>query len=255
MIHGKYGEDGTISSILDFLNIKYIGNKSLPSLITMDKICTKEILERNNIKTSPYIAITKYNEEYLIKGVSYNFNELLNIINKKLNYPIFIKPANSGSSIGISKINNKKDLKFGIEKALKIDHRILIEEEIIGKELEIGILEQNQKLITSLIGEIKPADNYYTFEAKYENKNSKTIIPANIDEKTKIKIENIAIKIFKILDLHKYSRIDFFLTKNNKIILNEINTIPGFTNISMYPMLFIKKGYTYEELLDILINN
>ena len=253
MIHGKNGEDGIISSILDFLNIPYVGNNTASSVITMDKIYTKDILETNGIKTSPYISFTKYNDEYIFKGRSLSYIELINIINNKLSYPIFIKPANSGSSIGITKVNNKKDLDSAINIALKVDNRILIEEMIEGKEVECAILEKDGEIIPSLVGEIASAEDFYSFTAKYTNKDSLTLIPANIDVKTMNKIRKLAVKIFKILNLHIYSRIDFFVSKDNKIILNEINTIPGFTEISMYPKLFEATGILYSELLDALI--
>lgn len=254
MIHGKNGEDGILSSILDFLNIKYVGNKTLPSVITMDKIYTKEILERNGITTSPYLYFMKYNQEYILKGNSYSLNEIINHIENTLSYPLFIKPSNSGSSIGITKAKNKKELNKGILKALKVDHRILVEQEIIGRELEVGVLEKEGQLITSVVGEIKSAEEYYSFSAKYSNKASKTIIPAELEKELEKQIQEEAIKIFKTLDLHQYSRCDFFLTNDNKVILNEINTIPGFTNISMYPSLFEASKVPYQELLDTLIS-
>jgi len=254
MIHGKNGEDGIISSILDFLKIPYVGNKTASSVITMDKIYTKDILETNNIKTAPYISFTKYNDEYIHKGKSLNYLELINIINTKLGYPMFVKPANSGSSIGITKVNNKNELDSAINIALKIDNRILIEEMVVGKEVECAILEKDENIIPSLVGEIASAEDFYSFTAKYTNKDSLTLIPANLDVKIINKIRKLAVKIFKTLNLHIYSRIDFFVTKDNKIILNEINTIPGFTEISMYPKLFEATGISYSDLLDTLIN-
>ena len=254
MIHGKNGEDGVFSNILDFLNIKYVGNKAPAFMITMDKIYTKEILERNNIKTSPYISFTKYNNEYICQGNSYNYQELVELINNNLKYPLFIKPANSGSSIGISKASDKSELNSAINIALKVDSRILIEEMIKGKEVECGILEKDSEVIASLIGEVKPAEEFYSFDAKYTNKESVTIIPANLKPEIMEKIKSKAIQTFKVLNLHTYSRCDFFVTEREEIILNEINTIPGFTEISMYPKLFEAYGMSYSELLDTLIN-
>lgn len=255
MIHGKNGEDGIISSILSFLNIPYIGNKPAASLVTMDKILTKEILERSNIKTSPYIYFTKYNNEFVYQDKVLAKGELYDLINKKLKYPLFIKPANSGSSVGVVKVNKYEELDEAINSALKVDHRILIEEGIIGREIECGILERDGELITSVLGEVKSAEDFYSYSAKYTNSASNTVIPAQIDPKIVKKIQNIALNAFRALDCHTYSRCDFFLTENNKIILNEINTIPGFTEISMYPKLFEAIGISYKELIDILINN
>ena len=254
MIHGKNGEDGCLSSILDFLNIPYVGNKMMPCVITMDKILTKQVLEYNNIKTSPYIYITKYNNEYLYLDKTIKYDDIKNIILKKFKLPLFVKPSNSGSSIGVSKVHNINELNEALINAFEIDERILIEEEIKGKELEIGILEKDSKLLTSIVGEVKPNKEFYDYNDKYNSSKENTIIPANISNKDVKRIKDKAKKIFKILNLHGYSRIDFFLKNNKDIILNEVNTIPGFTNISMYPKLFNKSGIPTNELLDILIN-
>ncbi|MCM1053405.1 MAG: D-alanine--D-alanine ligase [Ruminococcus sp.] len=254
MIHGKDGEDGVFSSILDFLNIKYIGNSPLSSTLTMDKILTKEILENNNIKTSKYMAITKYNNEYLYKDLSLNIKDLINKIEETLNYPLFVKPSRSGSSLGISKANNKKELEEAINIALNTDSRLVIEEMIIGKELECAILEKDNEVMASCVGEVKAADTFYSFDAKYKNTESLTIIPASISDEDSLRIREAAKKVFKILNCHGYSRCDFFLTNSGEVILNEINTIPGFTEISMYPKLWESSGIKYNEVLDILIN-
>lgn len=255
MIHGKNGEDGIFSSILSFLNIPYVGNAPASSLITMDKILTKEILERNNIKTSPYIYFSVYNNEYVYKDKIISKKELYEIIISKLTFPLFVKPANSGSSLGITKVKNIEDLGEAIEIALKVDHRILIESEIKGREIECGVLEKDGELLASVLGEVLSAEEFYSYTSKYTNSESATIIPAKIDTKIAKKIQETAMNAFRILDCHTYSRCDFFLTNDYKIILNEINTIPGFTEISMYPKLFAASGISYKELIDILINN
>lgn len=255
MIHGKNGEDGTISSILKFLNISYVGNTPAASLITMDKILTKEILERSNIKTSPYIYFSIYNNEYIYKDKILSKKELYDIINNKLTFPLFIKPANSGSSLGITKVKTISELDSAFEIALKVDHRILIESEVKAREIECGILEKDDEIISSVLGEVLSAEEFYSYTSKYTNNESTTVIPAKIDPKIEKKIREIAKNVFRILDCHTYSRCDFFLTDDNKIILNEVNTIPGFTEISMYPKLFEASGISYSELIDILINN
>lgn len=254
MIHGHWGEDGIISSVLDFLNIKYVANKPGASLVTMDKILTKDTLEMNGIKTSNYLYFTKYNNEYILKGESFSYTELLSKIENSFPYPLFVKPANSGSSIGVTKAEDKKGLEEAINIALKIDNRILIEEAIIGgREVEVGILEKNNEILASTVGEVKSAEDFYSFDAKYKIAESKTIIPAVISEELSTSIQELAIKVFKVLNCHGYSRCDFFITKDNKILLNEINTIPGFTEISMYPKLFEASGIPYSEILDTLI--
>lgn len=254
MIHGKNGEDGIISSILDFLNVKYIGNKPSASMITMDKIFTKDILERNNIKTSKYLYFTKYNDEYIYKDLSLNLEGIIEEINHNLKYPLFVKPANSGSSIGITKVLEKDKLKEAILLALQVDSRILVEEGVVGKEVECGILEKDGKVMASRVGEVIASDEFYSFDAKYNNSESLTLIPAKLPEKIEDNVRSLAIKVFKILNCHGYSRCDFFIRSDNEIILNEINTIPGFTEISMYPKLFLASNIPYKELLDILIN-
>jgi len=253
MIHGKNGEDGILSSIFEFLNIKYIGNKPEASIITMNKVLTKNILELNNIKTAKYLYFHKYNNEYIYRDKIVTLNELEDIINHKFNYPLYVKPTKSGSSLGITHVLDKKSLLKAINYALDIDNEILIEEEIKGRELECGVLEYNGNVISSCVGEVKCNNSFYSFAEKYQASTSNTVIPANLSKDISTKIENLSSKIFKILNLHGYSRIDFFLNKNNEIILNEINTIPGFTETSMYPKLFIAKGISYSELLNILI--
>lgn len=253
MVHGKNGEDGVLSTILDFLKIKYVGNNASSSMISMDKVYTKDELELNEIQTSKYMSFYRYNNEYIMKSESYQLEELLKMVETNLNYPMFVKPASSGSSIGVSKANNIQDLEKAVLQALEINAHILIEEEVLGRELECGILEKNGEIIASCVGEVYAADEFYSFDAKYKNDDSKTIIPADISIEIEHKIQEIAKKAFKTLNLHIYSRCDFFLTKDNEIILNEINTIPGFTEISMYPKLFEARGFKYSEVLDMLI--
>ncbi len=253
MIHGKNGEDGLLSAVFDFLKIKYLANSPSASITTMDKILTKIILETNGLKTAPYLAFTKYNHEFLYQDTSLNFNEVLTTINTNLKYPLFVKPANSGSSIGVTKVLAPSDLENALNTALATDNRILVEEKIQGQEIECGLLEQNNEVIASSLGIVKSAEDFYTFTAKYTNIASKTEIPALISPEKTSEIQQKAIKIFKILNCHGYSRCDFFLKDNGEIIFNEINTIPGFTTISMYPKLFEDAGLKYQDLLDILI--
>lgn len=234
--HGKYGEDGKLQGLLDFFNLKYVGSKCGSSYIAMDKIRTKQILSYYHIPQVPY-QIYKKKDKLIIP------------------YPVIIKPANGGSSIGISVANNKKEFKKGLKEALKYDENIIVEKFIKGQELECAVLE-DKNIITSTIGEIKSANTFYDYEAKYENKESKLIIPANIDNNISNKIKEYSKQIFKMLDLKDLSRIDFFYDKeNDKIYLNEINTLPGFTDISMYPMLLDDIGINYQDLITKLLYN
>lgn len=236
IIHGNTCEDGKLQSLFELYNIKYVGCNSYSSLICYDKLLTKLILEKHNIPQVPY---TIYNDK--------------NIENIK--YPVIIKPSKCGSSIGISVAKNKKDLLKGIKIAKKYDNNIIIEKFLTQKkELECAIIQKKNKIIISNIGEIINNNSWYDFKSKYKEKN-KTII-SNIDVNIKKEVQNYSKKIFKILKCKDMSRIDFFYdTKNNKLYFNEINTIPGFTDISMYPKLINNIGINYKKLLTILLSS
>lgn len=172
---------------------------------------------------------------------------------EELKFPMFVKPSNSGSSVGISKVENQKELEEAIIEASKSDRKILIEEGIVGKEVECAVLG-NENVISSCVGEIKAADEFYSYDAKYNNQESKTLIPAEISDEKSKEIQRLAIKAFKAIDGKGLSRVDFFVEENtDKVYINEINTLPGFTSISMYPKLFDNVGIKYTELLDKLI--
>lgn len=258
VLHGLGGEDGSIQGMFELLNIPYVGSKVLGSSICMDKVYAKIIFDRANLLQAKYIYIKKYKDNYIY--VDENFNEkvckiedVMKIAEENLSYPMFIKPSNSGSSVGINKANNKEDLKIAIEYAAKFDKKILIEEGIQGREIESAVLG-NEEPIVSILGEVLAADTFYSFDAKYKNQESKTEIPANLPENIVKKVQELAIKAYKAADCKGFSRIDFFVDeKNEKIYINEINTIPGFTAISMYPKLIEKSGISYQELLTKLI--
>lgn len=235
--HGNNGEDGKLEGFFDLFNIKYVGSKTLGSAICFDKESTKIFFKYLNINQVPFITI--YNEE--------------EIIEKDIDYPVIIKPANGGSSIGINKANNVNELKEGINEAFKYDKKVLIEKFIDARELEVAVLKDNNKLLISDVGEIVSCNCFYDYNAKYE-KESKLEIPANIDSNIKMQITEIAKKVFNSLNLDSYARIDFFL-ENNNLYINEINTIPGFTEISMYPKLMINEGISYTDLITKLIRN
>ena len=258
VLHGLYGEDGTIQGLFELLKIPYVGCKVLASSVGMDKVYTKIIFEKAGLNQTPYEYVRKYKDKYIY--VNKNFDEeILTIeevaerIVKNLKFPMFVKPSNSGSSVGVKKAENIKELKENIEYAALFDKKILIEQGIVGKEIECAVLG-NEDIITSCVGEIKPAEEFYSYDAKYKNENSKTEIPANIPEEISKEIRNQAKKAFKAIDGKGLSRVDFFIEEGtNKIYINEINTMPGFTNISMYPKMFEKSGTPYKELLTKLI--
>ena len=259
VLHGLYGEDGTIQGIFELLKIPYVGCGVLASSVGMDKVYTKVIFDKAEINQTKYVYIRKYEDKYIY--IDNNFNEKVlglkdieKIVIEKLKYPLFIKPSNSGSSVGISKANNQEELENAIIEASKFDKKILIEEGIDGREVECAVLG-NEEIKSSCVGEIKAADEFYSYDAKYKNQESKTLIPANISEEKSKEIQKLAIKAFKAIDGKGLSRVDFFIEKDTeKVYINEINTLPGFTSISMYPKLFEQVGVGYTELLDKLID-
>lgn len=258
VLHGMYGEDGTIQGLFEMLKIPYVGCKVLASCVGMDKVYTKIVFEKAGLNQAKSIYVRKYNNNYIYVNETFD-EEMLEIaevckkIEKTLKYPMFIKPSNSGSSVGVSKAQNSEELKKAIIEAGKFDKKILIEEEIVGKELECAVLG-NEEVTAGEVGEIKAADEFYSYDAKYNNSESKTTIPADVPEETKQEIRKLAIKAFKAIDGKGLSRVDFFVENNTgKIYINEINTMPGFTQISMYPKLMEAFGITYKELLDNLI--
>ena len=255
VLHGKYGEDGSIQGLLEMLQIPYVGCGILASSIGMDKIYTKAIIEKAGIKQANYCYIKVINNEYILVEKDFsetnsNIKEIARKVKEELGFPVFVKPSNSGSSIGISRANNRKELEQAITEASKYDVKILIEENIDGREIECAIL-QTDKTMASCTGEIIPAEDYYTFEAKYNNPKSVLKIPSQIECESEV--QKLAIKAFKAIDGKGLARVDFFVTDNGDIYLNEINTMPGFTAISMYPKLWKASGLNYTELLDKLI--
>ena len=258
VLHGLYGEDGTIQGLFELLKIPYVGCKVLASSVGMDKVYTKIVFEKAGINQTPYEYVRKYKNKYIYVDKNFDekildLKEIAKKITEKLEFPMFIKPSNSGSSVGVKKAENENELIENIEYASKFDNKILIEQGVIGKEVECAVLG-NEKVIASCVGEIKAADEFYSYDAKYKNEESKTEIPANISEEISEEIRKEAIKAFKAIDGKGLSRVDFFVeNKTNRIIINEINTIPGFTDISMYPKMFAKSGISYEKLITNLI--
>ena len=261
VLHGLYGEDGTIQGLLELLKIPYVGCGVLASSVGMDKGIAKIIFEKAKINQAKYIYVKKgKNRKYIyvdkeLNETEVDMKQLINTIEHKIKYPIFVKPSNSGSSVGVNKAENKKDLEKNIKEAFKYDSKILIEKAIDGKEVECAVLGNSKTgVIASRVGEILSAEDFYTFDAKYNNENSKTLIPARISSSQEKEIQELAIKAFNAIDGNGLSRVDFFVQAGTKkIFINEINTMPGFTNISMYPMLMKNYGFSYSELLNKLI--
>lgn len=259
VLHGLGGEDGTIQGLLELLKIPYVGTRVLGSSICMDKAYTKLIFEKAEIPQAEYVYIRKNVDDYIFIEKDFteekcDIYELIQKITEKIDFPMFIKPSNSGSSVGINRANNALELAKAIEYASNYDNKILIEEKINGREIECAVLG-NEEVEASCLGEILAAEEFYTFSAKYQNQESKTVMPANLPENLSDEVRKLAKKAYKAADCKGLSRVDFFVDdKNNKIYINEINTMPGFTQISMYPKLWEKSGMKYTELLDKLIS-
>lgn len=259
VLHGLYGEDGTIQGLFEMLKIPYVGCKVLASSVAMDKVYTKIVFEKAGINQTKSVYLRAYNGNYIYVDEQFNetivtAKEAAEKIIEKIKFPMFIKPSNSGSSVGVTKANNIEELIESINYAAKFDKKILVEQGINGREVECAVLG-NEEVIASGVGEIKAADVFYNYDAKYSNSESKTEIPADLPKEISEEIRKQAIKAFKAIDGKGLSRVDFFVENGtNKIYLNEINTLPGFTSISMYPKLFENAGIQYKELLNRLID-
>lgn len=255
VLHGLYGEDGTIQGMLDLIGKPYVGCKVLASSIAMDKVYTKIVLRQAGVPQVKHYCIKKEKNGYCWVDTDYkgNLEEIAEKITKNMAFPMFVKPANSGSSVGVSKAGTLVELIKAVKLAGEYDDKIVIEQGVFARELECAVIG-NEEVKASTVGEIKAAEAFYSFEAKYKKKESKIEIPANITEEQKRKIQELAMKAFKAIDGKGLARIDFFLEKETgRIFLNEINTMPGFTNISMYPKLWEAEGVSYSEMLDKLI--
>lgn len=255
VLHGLYGEDGTIQGLFELARLPYVGCRVLGSSVSMDKIYTKKILDTVGIPQVKSVYVKKRYDDKLVI-VTDQFDEIYNVkeyIDEQLGMPCFIKASRSGSSVGCYRCDSKEELIDKLTEAAKYDRHIVVEKCIDCIELETAVLG-NDDVIVSRVGQIMPHGEFYTFESKYEDEESKTCIPALVDQDIQEKIRAYAIKAFKAVDGHGLSRVDFFLDKKtNKVYLNEINTMPGFTKISMYPQLMDDFGISYSELLDHLI--
>lgn len=241
VLHGPFGEDGTVQGLLKLADVPFVGAGVLGSTVGMDKDVMKRLLRDAGIPTARFIAIHSYEK--------WHFAD----IKKKLGLPLFIKPANLGSSIGISKVQSEKEFKEALKEAFQFDTKVLIEEYIEGREIECSVLG-NENPIASVPGELILKSEYYSFEAKYLDPDAMAPqIPADLPKDVTKKIQEMAVAAFKALCCEGMGRVDFFLAKDGRIFVNEINTIPGFTNISMYPKMWEASGLPYAKLIDKLI--
>lgn len=243
VLHGTYGEDGTIQGLLKLANIPFVGASVLASAIGMDKDVMKRLLRDAGLPIANFVTLSKIDFKKLDTGG----------IKKTLGMPVFVKPANLGSSVGISKVYQEQDLMDKLGIAFEYDRKVLIEEFIPGREIECSVLG-NENPTASLPGEIIPQHEFYSYEAKYLDKNGAVLeVPARVTEEECKRIQALAIQAYQVLCCEGMARVDMFLTKDGKIILNEINTIPGFTAISMYPKMWEASGLSYPDLIDRLI--
>lgn len=245
LLHGPNGEDGTVQGMLEVMNLPYVGNGVLASSAGMDKVVMKQLFEIAGLKQTPYV--------YFIRREWKNGQAaLVKKITSELEWPVFVKPANLGSSVGINKAETEEELIAAIDEALKFDRKIVVEQGVVAREIEIGVLG-NDAPECSVAGEIKPLKAFYDYQAKYKDGNTAMIIPAELPEEVYAQLVVSAKKAFKILDCSGLVRADFFVTADNDILINEVNTLPGFTPFSMFPLLWENTGLAYPDLIEKLI--
>ena len=243
VLHGPYGEDGTIQGLLKLANIPFVGAGVLGSSIGMDKDVMKRLLRDAGIKIADFLSFDRTSTDKL------KFDTII----ESLGIPFFVKPANLGSSVGINKVSEKNEFENAVRTAFEFDNKIIIEEFVKGRELECSVLG-NENPTVSIPGEIIPQHDFYSYEAKYIDENGALLeIPAKLSETVLGSVQEIALKCYKVLCCEGMARVDLFLKQDGKIYVNEINTIPGFTRISMYPKLWEASGISYTELIDRLI--
>jgi D-alanine-D-alanine ligase len=246
LLHGPNGEDGTVQGLLELLNLPYVGNGVLASAAGMDKVMMKNVFAQAGLPQVNYVAFIRAEWEKAKESVYVKVEE-------QLGYPCFVKPANLGSSVGISKCTNRTELEAAFVEAFQFDRKVIIEEGVTAREIEVGILG-NDDPKCSIAGEIVPKKDFYDYKAKYEDGDTALIIPADVTEEEYQQIKEMAIQAFKALDCSGLVRADFFLTKDGKALINEVNTMPGFTPFSMFPLLWKHTGVEYPQLIETLVN-
>ncbi|QTM99756.1 D-alanine--D-alanine ligase [Sediminibacillus dalangtanensis] len=243
ILHGTLGEDGSIQGMMRLANLPYVGSNVLGSAVCMDKDITKKLLQQAGIEVAKSVTLKKHQKETV------SFAD----VKEQLGLPVFIKPASQGSSVGVSKVNDEAAFRKAIEMAFLYDHKVLIEESVEGREVECAVLG-NEEPKASLPGEILPQGDFYSYETKYIDENGAVLeIPAQLSDEEIRNIQDTAIQAFRVLECEGLARVDFFLKQDGSLVLNEVNTLPGFTKISMYPQLWGVSGLSYPDLIDQLI--
>ena len=245
ILHGPNGEDGTIQGLFEILDLPYVGCGVLASANGMDKIASKHLFQQAGIPQVPFVPFVKADFEKSPEAI-------FTRVEGTLRYPVFVKPANMGSSVGISKATNREELTAAIEEALKYDRRIVVEQGIDAREVEVAVLG-NDEVNTSVVGEVVKQAGFYDYNEKYINNTTTLQIPAAIPEEVSAKIREYAETAFRAIDGSGLTRCDFFLTETNEVFINEVNTMPGFTQFSMYPKLWEAMGISYKDLVEELI--
>lgn len=244
MLHGKFGEDGQIQGLLSVMGVPVVGCGPASSAVCMDKALTKAVVRETGIRQAASVTLRAGDD----------FEAFADLAEKSLGYPMFVKPACAGSSVGISKSRTREELLTALETALREDSKVIVEEMICGCEIEVAVLEENGKYTVSAPAEIDiGSSDFYDYETKYVSDVSSYYIPARLPDEKQNEVRSYAERIFRALDCKGFSRVDFFCTSDGEFVFNEINTIPGFTPISMYPKLMIHSGISYSELIDRLI--
>lgn len=246
LLHGTYGEDGTIQGLFEMMDMPYVGAGVLASSAGMDKVIMKKLFAQAGLPQCKY-------ESFITAEYEANKHEILGAIEHNLGYPCFVKPANLGSSVGITKAKDRSELERAIEYAFRYDLKVIVEENIDAREVEVGVLG-NELPLASVPGEIVSTSDYYDYDAKYIDGTSRMVIPAEIDSELAENLRELALRAFKAIDGSGLCRADFFVSRvDGSVMINEVNTMPGFTAFSMYPLLWRETGKSYPELLDELI--
>ena len=247
VLHGENGEDGAMQGLLQLAGIPYVGPHIAASAVAMDKTLTKLVADQAGVPQAAW---------HLVRGGDLNnhMDNTLDTLEKRFSYPMFVKPAGTGSSVGVSKAADREALSAALVAAAAFDNKILVEEFIHGREVEVAVMG-NDSPVASICGEIDSGAEFYDYEAKYVTDTSVAYIPARISEEVAEQVRESAVKVYSAIGCQGLSRVDFFVTyEDNRVVFNEINTLPGFTSISMYPKLFAASGIPYSELIDALLN-
>lgn len=246
VLHGENGEDGSIQGLLQLAGLPYVGSDVAASATCMDKTLTKLVADRAGIRQAAWLPVTA-------EEIAQSLEPTMDAVERAFSYPVFVKPAGTGSSVGVSKAKNREALAAALQNAAKFGRKVLVEEFINGREVEVAVLG-NSAPAASVCGEIDAGTEFYDYDAKYISDCARLYVPARIDEQTAEQVRDAAIRVYRAMGCRGLSRVDFFVRyADNAIVFNEINTMPGFTSISMYPKLFAASGIPYSELLDRLI--